>query len=112
MIRRLVALLLNISVVTAAGLVTGCGSFAGRSDQARGKTMTKPTIEQIQEAHTDEWMAIPGVEGTAIGLHQGKPCILILASVEASQLRDRIPSKVQGYSVVIEETGTFRTLDP
>jgi hypothetical protein len=111
MIRRLVVLLLNISVVTAAGPVAGCGSFAGRRNQGRGKTMTQPTIEQVQEAHTDEWMAIPGVEGTAVGLHQGKPCILILASVEASQLKGRVPSIVQSYPVVINETGRFHALD-
>ena len=73
--------------------------------------MTKPTIEQVQEAYTDQWMAIPGVEGTAIGLWKDKPCILILASVRASQLQGKIPPSVQGYPVVIEETGTFHALD-
>ncbi len=73
--------------------------------------MPKPTIEQVQEAHTDEWMAMPGVEGTAIGMSTDKPCILILSSVKASQLRGKIPSTVQGYPVIIQETGTFRALD-
>ena len=72
--------------------------------------MPEPTIEQVQESHTDQWMAVPGVQGTAIGMSEGKPCILILSSVKASQLRD-IPSVVQGYPVSIQETGTFNALD-
>ena len=72
--------------------------------------MPQKTIEQVQEAHTDEWMAIPGVEGTAIGLFKGKPCIKIFASVKPENLRSKIPSNVEGYPVVIEDTGIFRSL--
>lgn len=72
--------------------------------------MPERTIEQVQEAHTDEWMAIPGVEGTAIGLFKGKPCINVLASVKAEKLRGKIPSSIEGYPVIIEETGAFRSL--
>ena len=74
--------------------------------------MPEQTIEQVQEEHTDEWMAIAGVQGTAIGLSEGKPCILILSSVKPETLQDKIPSTVQGYPVVIKETGAFRALDP
>jgi len=73
--------------------------------------MPEQTIEQVQEAHTDEWMDIPGVQGTAIGMSEGSPCILILSSIEASKLQEKIPPRVQGYPVVIKETGTFRALD-
>jgi hypothetical protein len=73
--------------------------------------MPKRTIEQVQEAHTDEWMASPGVEGTAIGLFKGKPCIKILVSVKAQKLRGKIASSVEGYPVIVEETGTFRALE-
>ncbi len=72
--------------------------------------MSGKTIEQVQEEHTDEWMAIPGVEGTAIGLFEGKPCIKILTSSRTDQIQAKIPSKVEGYSVIIEETGAFRAL--
>lgn len=72
--------------------------------------MPEQTIEQVQEKYTDEWMAIPGVQGTAIGMSQGTPCILILSSVEASMLQTKIPSTVQGYPVVIKESGAFRAL--
>ena len=73
--------------------------------------MSGKTIEQVQEAHTHGWMAIPGVEGTAIGLYKGKPCIKVFASVKARALRAKIPPTVEGYPVIIEETGAFRRLD-
>ena len=73
--------------------------------------MPKKTIEQVLKERTDEWMAIPGVEGTAIGLFEGKPCIKIFTSSKPQQLRANIPSTIEGYPVIIEETGEFRALD-
>ena len=73
--------------------------------------MSDKTIEQVQEEHTNEWMAIPGVEGTAIGLFEGKPCIKIFISSKMDQIRTKIPSKVEGYPIIVEETGEFRALD-
>jgi len=73
--------------------------------------VSEKSIEQVQEEHTDDWMAIPGIEGTAIGLFEGKPCIKIFSSKKAEDLRAMIPSIVEGYPVIIEETGTFQALD-
>lgn len=73
--------------------------------------MTSKTTKQIQEEHMREWMAIPGVEGTAIGLYKGKPCIKVFSSVKPQKLKGKIPSSVEGYPAIIEETGTFRALD-
>lgn len=55
-------------------------------------------------------MQIPGVVGTAIGLHEGKPCILVMTSVEAEKVRPQIPLNIEGYPVIIENTGEFRAL--
>ncbi len=73
--------------------------------------MPAKSIEQVLKDNTDAWMAIDGVEGTAIGLYKGKPCIKVLTSSAAEQIRARIPSVVEGYPVVIEQTGAFRALD-
>ncbi len=109
MVWRIASILLNIIAITIAGNVAGC-SYTGSSDLEKGESMPERTIEQVQEAHTDEWMAIPGVEGTAIGLCEGKPCITIFSSSKPQQLKDKIPSTVEGYPVIIEETGAFRAL--
>ena len=79
-------------------------------DFEKGVPMTERTIEQVQEAHTQEWMALEGVEGTAIGIFEDKPCIKIFSSKKAEELRGNIPSTVEGYPVIIEESGAFRAL--
>lgn len=76
----------------------------------RAQPMTK-TIQQVQEEHTPEWMALPGVVGTAIGQREGKPCILILTASNTEQVRRKIPPTVEGYPVVVEYVGEIRALD-
>jgi len=108
-LERVRASILVITVVASAGIF-GCMEKRVRdSEQVQG--MSQKTIEQVQEEHTDEWMAIPGVEGTAIGLYEGKPCIKIFSSGNPQQLRNEISSNIEGYPVIIEETGIFRALD-
>jgi len=108
-LERVRASILVITVVASAGIF-GCAEKRVRdSEQVQG--MSQKTIEQVQEEHTDEWMAIPGVEGTAIGLFEDKPCITIFASGKAEELRAKIPTTIEGYPVIVEETGIFRALE-
>jgi hypothetical protein len=72
--------------------------------------MPAKTIEQVLNERTDQWMAIPGVVGVAIGEFKSKPCIRIFTSTKPQQLRAKIPPTVEGYPVIIEETGPFRAL--
>jgi hypothetical protein len=96
-----------VFVLSAIFFLNGIG---GCSQMDKGQQKSGKTIEQVQDEHTPEWMAIPGVEGTAIGLYKGKPCIKIFSSVNPQKLKGKIPSTVEGYPVTIEETGTFRAL--
>ena len=73
--------------------------------------MSGKTIEQVQRQHTDQWMAIRGVVGTAIGRHEDRPCILVLTASDADEIRQKIPPTVQGYPVIINYTGEIRALD-
>jgi hypothetical protein len=75
-------------------------------------SLPKKTIEQVLKERTDPWMAMPGVLGTAIGVSQNRPCILILTSLDPSELQSKIPSTVEGYPVVIERTDEIRALEP
>ncbi len=102
-----------VILVLIIGFIQSFTVLAGDSSTDSGKiekesAVAKRTIEQVQDAHTQKWMNIPGVEGTGIGLCEGKPCIKILSSIAAEELRGEIPSVVEGYPVTIEETGTFR----
>jgi len=77
--------------------------------QGKGRRMPPP-IDYVLRAHTDEWLAIPGVVGTAIGRQRGKPCIRVLVAHKSKEIARRIPRHVDGYPVLIEETGEFRAL--
>jgi len=104
---------LFVSTYVGFVLITGIPGCRERngigSDQ--GQHMSAKTIEQVQEEYTNKWMAIDGVEGTAISLHEGKPCIKIFTSVKTDEVRAKIPSTVENYPVIIEQTGQFRALN-
>ena len=73
--------------------------------------MPNRSIEQVLREKTNEWLAIPGVAGTAIGRFEGKPCIKIFTSSNTKQIQDNIGSTVENYPIIIEETGAFRALE-
>lgn len=101
----------TICVLLIIGSIHAGGCSQRAVDSEKGSSMSQKTIEQVQQEHTDEWMAIPGVEGTAIGLSDNKPCIMVFSSIKADKLRAKIPSTVEGYPVIIKETGTFRAFE-
>ncbi len=74
--------------------------------------MAAPTIEEVLKQHTDEWMSIPGVVGTGIGECEGKPCIRIFVSKKTPELLKKIPSKLEGFVVDVQETGEIRAREP
>jgi hypothetical protein len=87
----------------------GCNQDRPQSEQA--EQMAEKTIEQVQEEHTNEWLAIPGVVGTAIGQCEGKPCILILTASNTEQVRRKIPATLEDHPVVVRFVGEVRALD-
>ena len=72
--------------------------------------MPDKSIDTVLSEWTDRLIAIPGVEGTAEGLASGKPCILVFTARKKDDLAGKIPSAIEGYPVVIDETGTFAAL--
>jgi hypothetical protein len=73
--------------------------------------MAATTIQEILKQHTVELMAIPGVVGTAIGECDGSPCIKVFVVKKTTDIMNKIPSKLDGFPVAVEETGTIRRLD-
>jgi len=110
MSRQTAIAVLSIAIVSAAAAPCGCRKD-GITKSEKGYRMPATTIEQVLKENTDAWMAVDGVEGTAIGIYKEKPCIKIFASVKAEKLRGKIPPIVEGYPVIIEQTGVFRALD-
>ena len=69
--------------------------------------MTSRTIEAVLAAHTDSLMAVPGVVGTAIGRCDGAPCIRVFLAAADDAARRRIPSRLEGFPVQVEVTGSI-----
>jgi hypothetical protein len=65
-------------------------------------------IDDVLAAHTDSLMKLPGVVGTALALCDGERCIKVLLADSNPTTRNSIPSRLEGYRVVLEVTGTVR----
>jgi hypothetical protein len=74
------------------------------------KAMAQKSIEAVLAENTPRLMSIPGVQGTAQGLCDGKPCIVIYVLEKSPELERRIPPSLENYPVKIEETGPIRAL--
>jgi hypothetical protein len=103
----------GLTIVIPGILVLGSWNCRqpGTPQPQNGIQMPGKTIGQVQQDHTDAWMAIPGVVGTGIGQDKGKPCILVFTASNTKQVREKIPSTVEGYPVVVRYIGEVRALD-
>ena len=73
--------------------------------------MAATTIQEALKQHTVELMAIPGVVGTAIGECDGSLCIKVFVVKKTTDIMNKIPSKLDGFPVAVEEIGTIRRLE-
>ena len=73
-----------------------------------GDEMPSKTIEDVLKEHANNIMAISGVVGTGQGLCDGEPCIKVFVIKKTQELEEKIPGKIEGYKVKIEETGKVR----
>jgi hypothetical protein len=69
--------------------------------------MQNKSIDEVLAEHTPALMKLPGVRGTAQGIHAGKECIKVLVERDSPRLRMRIPDRLEGYPVEVEVTGRF-----
>ena len=69
------------------------------------------TIQDVLQEHTDEWMAIPGVIGLAVGDCEGEACIKVLVIETSPEVTEKIPSSAGGFPVALQRTGEIRALD-
>ncbi|NIP60011.1 MAG: hypothetical protein GWO00_19485 [Gemmatimonadetes bacterium] len=66
------------------------------------------SIDEVLEAHTDSLMALPGVVGTALGLCDDAPCIVVYLADSSAEVRERIPERLEGHPVRAEVSGEIR----
>jgi len=84
---------------------------AGKGGQPQGEnSMTSKTIAEALKLHTERLMSLPGVAGVAQGLCDERPCIKVYVLKKTPELDKKIPRTLEGYELVVEETGEIRAL--
>jgi hypothetical protein len=103
-----------ISVKIAAVIIIIMISFMACLENTvnsrRDSKMPKKTLEEVLKESNNKLLSIPGVVGTAQGLCDRKTCIKVYVIKKSPELARQIPVSIDGYTVVIEETGEIHTL--
>jgi hypothetical protein len=91
------------------------GGWAGcAGDKANKQTgyenMAEEPIEKVLKKHAGSLMKLEGVVGIGEGLCEGKPCIKVFLTRKTPELEKKIPASLDGYPVILEETGAFKAL--
>lgn len=71
----------------------------------------RPPIQEVLERHTDSLRSVPAVVGVAQGESAGRPVIQVFVVHRTPELEARLPRTLDGYPVVIVETGEIRAGD-
>lgn len=107
---HLMVKILTFSIV----MILSCSiaTFAKEADKNRGEEtqVSKKTIEEVLKEHSSKLMSIPGVVGTGQSICNGQPCIKVFVSRKTEELERKIPKTLEGYPVVIQESGKFKAL--
>jgi len=69
-------------------------------------------INVVLETHSKELMSIEGVAGVYVGaFDDGTPCIGVMVVKLTPELQQKLPNKIEGHPVRIEETGEIKPLE-
>jgi hypothetical protein len=69
------------------------------------------SVEQVFDIHRDSLLSIPGVVGAGIAKLDDKPCIMIMVRQKGQYAEGQLPKELDGYKVIIHETGDLKALD-
>jgi hypothetical protein len=106
---NLKAIILFIGIVALGSSADPCVGQRG-NDRSGEEGMPEKTIEEVLKKYTPELMSKPGVVGTGQSLCEGQPCIKVFVAKETPELKEEIPDTLEGYPVVIKESGKFRAI--
>ena len=82
------------------------------TETGQQKSMTRKDINAVLKDHDEELLAIPGVVGVYVGLMPDDKthCLKVMVVKETEEHKSRIPKAIEGYPVIIEESGVIRPL--
>lgn len=67
-------------------------------------------LRNVLDSNISTLMAIPGVVGVGEGQHEGKPCVIVFVERKTAALSAKLPMKLDGYPVIIQEVGKVKPL--
>jgi hypothetical protein len=69
-------------------------------------------IDAVLKDHASELMKVPGVVGVYVGQLDDRktPCLKVMVVKKTPELARVVPSKLEGYPVVLEESGVIRPM--
>ncbi len=95
-------------------MMTGCRRNPGGQPAQPAKSGAYPVrdINDVLRDHDKELMAIPGVVGVYVGIMpDGKTvCLKVLAAKKTPELEKKVPKTLEGYPVIVEESGVIRPM--
>jgi hypothetical protein len=99
--------ILILIIVIAASFIGCMGKTAHNGDIS---PMHERTIEEALGKLNGKLLSLSEVVGTAQSLCDSKPCIRVYVMKISPELVRQIPNIIDGYPVVVEETGEIHTL--
>ena len=67
-------------------------------------------IREVKARHEQSLLGTPGVVSVGIGLApDGEQAIMVGVSSDPEVLREQLPNALEGYPVIVQQTGTIRT---
>ncbi len=80
--------------------------------KSSSNTMQDDKIFEVVDKHSPELMEIPGVAGVYVGMLKDNKtyCIKVMAEKITPELQKEIPDEIEGYKVLIEETGEIKPM--
>jgi len=96
-----------LSLITTG---SGCEPKGTNKPQHEGP-QAMMNIDEVIKKHADSLMTIPGVVGVYHGLDEkGSSCLKVMVIKINPEVERRIPKMLEGYAVVIEESGEIRPM--
>jgi len=93
----------------AAGLLAFALGCHRASPPDTSKVAPPMSINTVIERRSAELLEIPGVVGVAQGEHEGHNVVQILVERRTPELMQKLPRTLDGYSVVVVESGEIRS---
>ena len=99
---------LKLFLILFLSILSFCSNQTNNKDNGQEELMP---ISKVIEKHSENIMLIKGV----VGVYEGRtednlPCIKIMVEKITAELQNKLPKKLEGYPVIIEETGVIEPM--